>query len=192
MVKTIGSIPIPNRWDPDHVPLQYFHLQPTVAGLRSQLPPRDDAAPAFLTAMYRDGVMEYGTTLEPGLRHENPAENRVIFTASHPQQAHDYLQAFGVALGELGYDGPVAAQVSFDHTRGVNLGIGYQYVAPFRHPIEESSISGRLWRFDQRGELVDNAGHVVKQVMDLVFLAGGITNGFWFIDEAGNWVGGQE
>jgi hypothetical protein len=41
--------------------------------------------------MYRDGVMEYGTTLEAALRRENPAENPIIFTASHPQQAHDYL-----------------------------------------------------------------------------------------------------
>jgi hypothetical protein len=184
------TIAIPLRWDSDHVPMQYFHLQPTVAGLRSQLPPRDDAAPAFLTAMYQDGVMEYGTTLEPGLRRENPAENRIIFTASHPQQAHDYLQAFAVALGELGYDGRVAAQVSFDHTRGVNLGIGPQYVAPTRHPIEDRFIRGRLWRFDERAELLDSSGHVVKQVMDLIFLAGGITNGFWFIDDAGNWVEG--
>ncbi len=185
-----NTIAIPERWDPDQAPLQYFHLQPTVAGLRSQLPPRDDAAPAYLVAMYTDGVMEYGTTLEPGLRHENPAENRIIFTASHPQQAHDYLQAFGVALGELSYDGPVAAQVSFDHTRGVTLGIAHPYVAPLVHPIEEPYVRGQLWRFPERAELVANAGRVVKQVMDLVCVAGGITNGFWFIDEDGNWIKG--
>ena len=136
------SIAIPDRWDADHVPLQYFRLQPTTAGLRSQLPPREDAPPAFLTAMYRDGVMEYGTSLEPGLRRENPAENRIIFTVSHPQQAHDYLQAFGIALGGLGYHGPVAAQVSFDHTRGVNLGIAHPYVAPSLHPIQGPSSAG--------------------------------------------------
>jgi hypothetical protein len=32
------------------------------------------------------------------------------------------------------------------------------------------------------------SGQVVKQVMDLVFLAGGIPNGFWFIDDDGNWI----
>jgi len=35
----------------------------------------------------------------------------------------DDVAEFGVALGKLDYEGPVAAQVSFDHTRGVNLGI---------------------------------------------------------------------
>src|SRR4051812_28254889 len=109
------TINIPERWDPDQPPLRYFNLRPTVAGLRSQLPPRDDAAPAYLLAMHTDGVMEYGTTLEPALRHDKPAENRIIFSASHPQQAHDYLQTFALALEELGYDGPGAAQVSFEH-----------------------------------------------------------------------------
>lgn len=186
-----ASIDIPDRWDHDHAPLQYFSLQPTVTGLRSQLPPREDAAPGYLVAMHRDGVMEYGTTLEPALRHDNPAENRIIFTASHPQQAHDYLRAFAVALRELDYDGPVEAQVSFDHTRGVQLGIGQNYVAPFRHPIAEPSIQGRLRHFSNPPELLDSSGHVVRQVMDLVFLAGGIDNGFWFIDDEGNWVEGR-
>jgi hypothetical protein len=187
----LQAIDLPNRWDPSHPPLQYFWLQPTVAGLRSQLPPRDDAAPSYLVAMYRDGVMEYGTTLEPALRHDDPAENRIIFTASHPQQAHDYLQVFAVALREVNYDGPVAAQVSFDHTRGVSLGIGHPHVAPFRHPIEEPSIRGRLWHFAEPQDLLGASAHVVKQVMDLVFVAGGIDNGFWFIDDDGNWVEGS-
>jgi hypothetical protein len=184
----LNTVEIPERWDSDHAPLQYFNLQPTVAGLRSQLPPRADAAPAYLIVMHTNGVMEYGTTLEPGLRHENPAENRIIFSASHPQQAHDYLQAFGVALGELGHHGAVATQVNFEHTRGVSLGFGHRFAAPFRHPIVEPYIRGQLWRFHQPDELLDNAGIVVKQVMDLVFLAAGIVNGFPFIDQDGNWV----
>lgn len=182
------SLKIPDRWDPNHAPLQYFRLQPVATGLRSQLPPRDDAAPAYLVAMHNDGVMEYGTTLEPALRHDDPTENRIIFTTSHPQQAHDYLQLFGVALGALGHDGPVAAQVSFDHTRGVNLGIGMPYVAPVRHPIEAPSVRGRLWHFPERFELIDHAAGVVKEVMDLVFVTGGIPSEFWFIDEEGRWI----
>jgi hypothetical protein len=98
------TVDIPDRRDPDHAPMQYFSLQPTLAGLRSQLPPREDAPPSCLLAMYRDGVMEYGTTLEPALRRENPAENPIIFTVSHPQQAHDYLQAFAVSLQTLDCD----------------------------------------------------------------------------------------
>jgi hypothetical protein len=181
-------IEIPDRWDPEHVPMQYFRLQPMVAGLRSQLPPREDAAPSYLVVMHRDGVMEYGTTLEPALRHGDPAENRIIFTASHPQQAHDYLQAFAVALRELNYEGAVAAQISFDHTRGVNLGIGHPYVAPSRHPIDEPNVRGRLWHFSEPQELLAGAAEIVRQVMDFVFLAGGIDNGFWFIDDDGNWA----
>jgi hypothetical protein len=182
------TIEIPERWDPDHMPMAYFQLQPTVTGLRSQLPPRDDVPPAYLVALYRDGIMEYGTTLAPALRHENPAENRIIFTASHPQQAHDYLQAFGVALRELGYQDALAAQVSFYNTRGVNLGISRSYFAPHLHPINESDITGRLWHFSDAGQLLESSGRVVKQVMDLAFLAGGIESGIWFIDDEGNWT----
>jgi hypothetical protein len=87
----------------------------------AELPPGDEFAPAYLVSMYRDGVMEYGTTLEPALSREDPAENRIIFSASHTFQVHDYLQAFAVALGDLGYDGPVVAQVSFDQTDGAIL-----------------------------------------------------------------------
>jgi hypothetical protein len=184
----LNRVAIPERWDPDHAPLQYFHLGASNAGLRSQLPPRDDAAPAFLVAMYRDGVMEYGTILEPALRHEDPAENRIIFSASHPQQAHDYLQTFGVALGELGYEGPVAAQVSFDHTRRVRLGIAREYVTPFVHPIEDPYIRGDLWHLPNRDELLDDAGRIVKEVMDRVFLSGGIEDGFRSINDNGSWV----
>lgn len=40
-------------------------------------------------------------------------------------------------------------------------------------------------------ELLDLSGRVVKQLMDLVFLAAGIENGFWFIADEGNWVEGR-
>lgn len=176
-------IAIPERWDPDNAPLQYFELQPSLSGLRGQLPPRDDMPPGYLVAMYWDGVMEYGTTLEPALRHENPTENRIIFSASHTYQAHDYLQAFAVALGELCYDGPVAAQVSFEHTRGVILGVERDRdVDP--HPIERPSISGDVWT-GERPDLLQDAGRIVKQVMDLIFLAAGVHNGCWLIDQDG-------
>jgi hypothetical protein len=179
-------IEIPERWDPDNQPLQYFELQATQDGLFGQLPARDDMPPGYLVAMNRDGVMEYGTTLEPALRRENAAENRIIFSSSHTFQAHDYLQAFAVALGELGYDGPVAARVSFDDARGVTLG-----VAPDRdvdlHPIALDSIRGDLWT-GERGELLREAGRIVKQVMDLVFLAAGARNGCWLVDPEGRLV----
>jgi hypothetical protein len=177
----------PSRWDTDHFPLQYFHLQPTLEGLRAQLPPRDDFAPAYLVAFYRDGVMEYGTTLEPGLRHDDPAQNRVIFSASHTFAIHDYLQAFGVALGELGYDGPVAAQVSFDHTRAVNLGVSRERGLFNLHPIRDERIRGRLWRLN-RDELIAQAGIITKQVINLVFLAAGITTGCWVITDDGRFA----
>src|SRR5205807_2572630 len=137
-----NNIDIPDRWDPDHTPLQYFNLEPTQDGLYSQLPPRDDLPPAYLVSMFRDGVMEYGTTLEPGLRAEDPAQNRVIFGATHPQMAHDYLQAFAVALGELSYEGTIGAQVTFENTRGVNLGLRQMDVAPLIHPIEDERVRG--------------------------------------------------
>lgn len=177
-------ISIPDRWDSDHWPLQYFNLQPTLQGLYAQLPPRDDMAPAYLVSMYRDGVMEYGTTLEPALRREDPAENRVIFSASHPFQAHDYLQGFAVALGELGYDGPVGAQVSFDNLRGVRLGVARDRDVNL-HPIDIDVIRSPLWH-GERSDLGEASGRIVKQVMDDVFLAAGVRNGCWFIDGDGN------
>jgi hypothetical protein len=178
------TLQIPDQWDPDHTPLQYFHLQPDLKGLCAQLPPTDERPPAFLVSMFRDGVMEYGTTLESALRHDSPAENRIIFSASHTYQAHDYLQAFAVALGKLGYDGPVAAQVSFENTRGVSLGIARDRWVPTVHPIEESSIRGDIWR-GRRSDLLDSAGLIIKQIMDLVFLAAGISSGCWLVDSQG-------
>jgi hypothetical protein len=133
--------------------------------------------------MYRDGVMEYGTTLEPGLRDEDPERNRIIFSGSHPQQAHDYVLAFAVALGELGYEGPVGPQVSFENTRGVRLGVGWEYARRL-HPIREVHIRGEVWRGERR-DVFENAGLIVKEVADRVFLAAGATNGCWFIDRQG-------
>jgi hypothetical protein len=134
--------------------------------------------------MHRDGLMEYGTTLDPALRHENPDENRLIFSGSHPAQAHDYLQAFAVALEQVGYDGPVAAQVSFENTRGVRLGVQPEYALGL-HPIDEDHIRGDVWR-GEGADLLDAAGLIVKQVADWVWLAAGATNGTPSIDEQGH------
>lgn len=178
------SIDIPDRWDGDHYPLQYFSLRQKSDGLHGQLPPDEAFPPGYLVSMYRDGLMEYGTTLEPALRHEDPAENRIIFSASHTFQVHDYLQAFAVVLGELGYEGRVKAQVRFDHTRGVMLGVERGRDLPNLHPIEEESIQGTLWRLEQP-QLAESAGRITKDVMDRVFLAAGVSGGCWFISEAG-------
>ena len=80
-----------------------------------------------------------------------------------------------------------AARVSFENTRGVHLGLGPRDVAPFIHPIEDERVSGDLWRLS-RQELLDQTGRIVKEVMDRVFLAAGLTNGTWHIDDEGNWV----
>jgi hypothetical protein len=182
-----APLKIPDQWDPDQAPLQHFYLQPMMAGLRAQLPPRDDWPPAFLVSMYRDGVMEYGTTLEPALRRDDPGANRIIFSASHTYQTHDYLQAFAVALQTLGYEGSAAAQVSFYHTYGVNLGIARDRLALDLHPIEEPHIRGELWH-GEVGELIAAAGRITKQVMDLVFLSAGIRTGCWLVDDTGHLV----
>jgi hypothetical protein len=183
-----STLAIPDQWDPDQAPLRYFHLQPWIDGLRAQLPPTDERPPAYLVSMSRDGLMEYGTTLEPGLRSDRPSQNRIIFSGSHTYQAHDYLQAFGVALGALGYEGAVAAQVSFDHLHGVTLGIARERLVLDQHPIDEAVIRGELWR-GERHQLVDQAGNITKQVMDQVFLAAGITTGCWLIDSEGRLTG---
>jgi hypothetical protein len=69
-----------------------------------------------------------------------------------------YLQTFATTLRKLSYDGPLAAQVSFDDVAGVSLGIGLPYVAPHRHPIEEASIRGRLWHYSTPQELIGRPG----------------------------------
>jgi hypothetical protein len=179
----LTTIGIENRWDEDHWPLQYLHLIPASNGLFAKLPASDDVAPAYLVSMYRDGVMEYGTTLAPALRHENPGDNRIIFSSSHPAQAHDYLVAFAVALGELAYEGMVTAQVSFEHTRGTRLGVGPERSRGL-HPIAEEYIRGDVWT-GQRTDLFEAAGRIVKEVADRVFLAAGSHDGCWFIDDRG-------
>jgi hypothetical protein len=140
--------------------------------------------------MYGDGLMEYGTTLEPALRDEDPDRNRVIFSGSHPQQAHDYLLAFAVALGRLEYEGPVAAQVSFEHTRGTRIlvsarpGVGM-------HPIDDEHVRGEVWR-GERTDLLHSAGLIVKDVADRVFRAAGAQEGCWFIDAQGHLLRDRE
>jgi Putative DNA-binding domain len=184
------SIDFDERWDSDNAPLQYFRLRPAGDRLFDQLPSRDDAAPGYLVSMYRDGVMEYGTTLEPALRDENPERNRVLFSGSHPQQAHDYLLAFAIALRRLGYEGPVAAQVSFEHTRGTRILVGPRRGAGM-HAIEEEHIRGQVWR-GERSSLLQNAGLIVKDVADRVFWAAGAEDGCWFIDEQGHLLRDRE
>jgi len=181
------SVEIPQRWDVDNQPLQYFTLKPRPEGLFAQLPPSPDFPPAYLLSVYRDGLMEYGTTLEPALRRENPAENRIIFSAGHTHQIHDYLQAFAVMLGQLDYIGALAAQVRFDNTCDVMLGVSRGRDLPNLHPIEEERIEGRLWRIDQP-ELLESAGRITKEVMDRVFLASGVPQGCWLIDADGELV----
>jgi len=175
---------IPERWDRDHTPFQFFSLFPTLDGLRAQLPPSDERSPAFLVSLLRNGVMEYGTTLESGLRRDITTENRIIFTASNTYQAHDYLQTFAVALKALGYDGTVAAQVSFENTRGVTVAVSRERWVPTIHPIEVSSVRGQIWR-GPNADLVASAGRITKDVMDRVFLAAGVTSGCWLIDNEG-------
>ena len=178
-----APIDIDERWDEDNAPLQYFRLRPVGDRLFDQLPSRDDAAPAYLVSMYRDGIMEYGTTLEPALRDEHPERNRVIFSGSHLQYAHDYLLAFSVALGRLGYEGSVAAQVSFEHTRGTHIAVGSRRGLGM-HPIEDEHVRGEVWR-GERTELLQTAGLIVKEVADRVFWAAGAQEGCWFINEQG-------
>jgi hypothetical protein len=179
-----ASYEIPEQWDPDHTPFQFFSLLPTLDSLRAQLPPSDERSPAYLVALARNGVMEYGTTLESGLRRDIAAENRIIFTASHTYQAHDYLQAFGLALQDLGYEGTVAAQVSFENTSGVTVAIARDRWVPNIHPIEVASVRGHMWR-GPAADLVASAGRITKDVMDRVFLAAGVTTGIWLIDSEG-------
>jgi hypothetical protein len=131
--------------------------------------------------------MEYGTTLEPALRRENPAENRIIFSAGHTHQIHDYLQAFAVMLDQLDYTGALAAQVRLDHTCDVMLGVSRGWNLPNLHPIKEERIEGRLWRLNQP-ELLNLAGRITKEVMDRVFLAAGVPQGCWLIDGDGELV----
>jgi hypothetical protein len=74
--------------------------------------------------------------------------------------------------------------VSFENTRGVSLGIARDRWVPTVHPIEESSIRGDIWR-GRRSDLLDSAGLIIKQIMDLVFLAAGISSGCWLVDSQG-------
>lgn len=178
-----SALDIPDRWDSDNLPLEHFRLRPTTQGLHGPLPPTDDLAPRYLVDMYRDGLMEYGTTLEPSLRFNDPRRDRIIFTSSHTAQAHDYLQAFAVSLRALDYDGPVAAQISFDDLRGTSLGVR-DFEFDGLRPIAENVVRGEIWR-GELADLLHASGRIVKQVMDLVFIAAGALQGCWLIDAEG-------
>lgn len=180
----LQKIEVPERWNQEE-PLRHFYLQATVDGFYAQLPPRDDVAPSYLVQVWPDGLMEFGTTLEPALRFDDPEQNRVIASVSVASYAHDYLRLFAKFLREVGYDGRVLAHVGFHNVEGYRLGVERGRDYHNIHPIDRPALEGPLWD-GPLGEFDGATGSWIKETMDLLFLAAGIDTGCYFIDDSGS------
>lgn len=182
--ETVRAVTVTDVWHSEH-PLRHFYLQRSLEGLRAQLPPRDDVAPAYLLHFWPDGVMEFGDDMEPALLHGD-ARDRVIPTVSVADYAHDYSMLFIGALEARGYRGDVAMQYAVDDVAGHTLGVDRARVMAHElRPLGEDTIETRLWR----GDLTDARAAVaplIKQLMDRLFLAGGLPDGCYFLDANGN------
>jgi hypothetical protein len=183
--ETIRSVRIPEVWGPEP-PLRHFVLQRSLNGLHAQLPPRDDVAPAYLIHIWPDGVMEFGDALEPALLHGDERD-RMIPTVSVADYAHDYSMLFIGALEVRGYQGPAAMQYALDdvaeHTLGIDRSRYFTTQPP--EPLGEATIESSLWR----GDITEARAAVkplIRQLMDRLFLAGGLSGPNYFLDEHGN------
>jgi hypothetical protein len=182
--ETIRAIPLADVWYGDH-PLAHYYLQRSLDGLKAQLPPRDDVAPAYLLHIWPDGVMEFGADMEPALPHGD-ARDRTIPTMSVADYAHDYSLLFIGALEARGYHGRAAMQYALDGVSEHTLGVDRTRVMTRQlQPLGQHTIESRLWR----GDLADAraaVGPLIKQLMDRLFLAGGLPDGCYFLDANGN------
>lgn len=182
--ETIRAVPVTDVWHSEH-PLRHFYLQRSLRGLRAQLPPRDDVAPAYLLQFWPDGVMEFGDDMEPALLHGD-ARDRMIPTVSVADYAHDYSMLFIGALEARGYRGDVAMQFALDDVAEHTLGVDRARVTAHElQPLSEDTIETRLWRGDL-AEARAAVGPLIKQLMDRLFLAGGLPDGCYFLDANGN------
>lgn len=182
--ETVRGVAVTDVWHSEH-PLRHFYLQRSLHGLRAQLPPRDDVAPAYLLHFWPDGVMEFGDDMEPALLHGD-ARDRMIPTVSVADYAHDYSMLFIGTLEARGYSGNVAMQYALDDVAEHTLGIDRARVMAHElRPLGEETIETRLWR----GNLTEAraaVGPLIKQLMDRLFLAGGLPDGCYFLDANGN------
>lgn len=182
--ETLRAIPVTDIWHGEH-PLAHYYLQRSLEGLHAQLPPRDDVAPAYLLHIWPDGLMEFGTDLEPALLHGD-ARDRMIPTMSVADYAHDYSLLFIGALEERGYEGRVAMQYALDDVAEHTLGVDRARVmARELRPLGHDTIESPLWR-GELGEARAGVGPLIKQLMDRLFLAGGLPNRCYFLDAKGN------
>jgi hypothetical protein len=182
--ETIRAISVPEVWNSEH-PLAHFFLQRSLDGLHAQLPPRDDVTPAYLLHFWPDGVMEFGADLEPSLLHGD-ARDRMIPTLSIADYAHDYSLLFIGALEARGYMGRVAMQYALDDVAQHTLGVDRARVMPRElPPLGRRTVEGPLWTGDL-SEARSAVGPLVKRLMDRLFLAGGLSNGCYFLDADGN------
>jgi hypothetical protein len=180
------AVEVHPQWGPEQ-PLRHFVLQRSLAGLRAQLPPRDDLPPAYLIQVWPDGLMEFGTALEPALLHQDERD-RVIPVVSIAAYAHDYTLFFVGALERAGYVGEVLIQYAFDdvesHTLGVDPGRAF---AGEPKTLGVRSIEGPLWR-GVIGGARDAVNRLVQTTMERLFLAGGMPDAVYFLTPDGDLI----
>lgn len=179
----LQALSISERWNSE-APLTHYWLRPSIDGFRAALPPRDDVAPAYLVHLWPDGLMEFGTTLEPALLSEDDEQNRVIASRSVADYAHDYTLLFLAVLRHVGYSGDIKAQIAFDNIEGHRLGVERGRDFRQMHPITKSTIEGPVLS----GSMHDVERKVpmwVRHTLERLFLAGGIPSGPYFLGPDG-------
>lgn len=179
----LQALSISERWNSE-APLTHFWLRPSLQGFHAALPSRDDVAPAYLVHLWPDGLMEFGTTLEPALRSGDDQHNRIIASRSVADYAHDYTLLFLAVLRHVGYAGVVKAQIAFDNVKAHRLGVERGRAFPQMHPIAESKVEGPVLS----GSVHDIEREVpmwVRHTLERLFLAGGIPSGPYFLGPDG-------
>jgi hypothetical protein len=100
---------------------------------------------------------------------------------------HDFTLKFLQILRHVGYGGEAAAMASFNGVGSHNLGVDRMRFFGDLGLQEDQILSRPL--IGLVDEIKDEVGPWVRQTMDRLFLAAGIQNGVYFIDEEGNYTG---
>jgi hypothetical protein len=162
------SAALHNRWRPEEAPLTHFRLQRTTRGFYGQIPDRDDTYPRYLVRFWRNGVAEFGESLEPMF--PEVGEGRTIPSAAIVEYTHDFLVLAQQVYGLVGYTGQVEAEARLENVNGYSLAVRPGVYLPNIHPIQEDVLAPERWRGPVE-ELDRGAESLSRNLVDLAFLA---------------------
>lgn len=183
----IREVPLQGIWR--EPPLQYFNLERFQRGFVGQLPPQDDAYPAYFVRIWEDGLLEWGDLQAPAIRYEQPEANRLIATHAVAEYVHDFLIYAQALLRKLQWEGEVRASARLSDVDSYVLAV--QQGRYFRQPlvVRDATVEARPW--NGRVDEVDRAAvTVAHDLSDRLFIAAGADRAYFF-DQDGNFTGGR-